>query len=171
MFDSAGLRALRRHECVELLRGAAIGRIVYTDSAMPAIQPVHFIVHRDVIMIRTDTGGKLAAAARNAVVAFEVDAFTADFGSGWSVVVLGHAREVTDNSELAEVRALDLRLWSSVRLDNYIKIEMEIVTGRELAGPPSHTSLEQVVTPKSGGASATLSTHWAMSRGNPEPTR
>lgn len=166
MFDSAGLRALRRHECVELLRGEQLGRIVYTDSALPAIQPVHFTVHRDVIVIRTDTGSKLAAAARNAVVAFEVDTFTADLRSGWSVVVLGHASEVTDDRELAEVRALDLRLWSPVRLDNYIKIEMEIVTGRELAGPPHRTSLEQVVTPKSGGASATLSTHWAMSRGD-----
>lgn len=167
MFDSAGLRVLRRHECVELLRREHVGRIVYTECAMPAIQPVPFGVHRDVIVIRTDKGSKLSAAARNAVVAFEVDMISPDLRSGWSVAVLGHASELTDDAELAEVRALGLRLWSPVRLDYFLKIEMEIVSGRQLPCPVRQTSLEQVVTPESRASSATLGAQRATAREHP----
>lgn len=166
MFDSAGLRVLPHSECLELLRSVPIGRIVYSEHAMPAIQPVSFILFHGQIVIRTPSGSKLCAAARNAVVAFEVDSFAADLRSGRSVTVLGHAAELTDPSELTEVRALGLRLWSPVRVDHFIKIEMEIVSGRALPDSPPADSLEQVVTPESGGSSATLGTHRAMSRGD-----
>ncbi len=75
--DSAGLEILSREECLDLLSSSPIGRIVFTDRALPAVQPVNFCLFEGNVVIRTMAGSKLAAAARNAVVAFEVDDFDA----------------------------------------------------------------------------------------------
>ena len=50
-----------------------VGRIIYTRRALPAVELVNFALDHGDIVIRTDRGGKLAAAARGAVVAFEAD--------------------------------------------------------------------------------------------------
>src|SRR5437868_8294177 len=92
--DSAGLQVLSPEECLLLLGSARIGRIVYTDRALPAVLPVAFCLDGTDIVIRTAAGSTLAAATRNAVVAFEADDFDPDMRSGWSVTAVGHARAV-----------------------------------------------------------------------------
>ncbi|MEU7837704.1 pyridoxamine 5'-phosphate oxidase family protein [Nonomuraea sp. NPDC049129] len=67
--DSAGLQVLSHEECMRLLPTRPIGRIVFTDSALPAVQPVNFCLDGEDIVIRTAAGSKLAAATRHAVVA------------------------------------------------------------------------------------------------------
>ena len=62
-------------ECQRLLGTVSIGRIVFTVGALPAVHPVNFVVDGDEILFRTNSATKLAAATRNAIVAFEVDAF------------------------------------------------------------------------------------------------
>ena len=42
--DSAGLQVLSPAECVELLATTPIGRVVFTDHALPAVQPVNFVL-------------------------------------------------------------------------------------------------------------------------------
>ncbi|MEV0831043.1 pyridoxamine 5'-phosphate oxidase family protein [Nonomuraea rubra] len=64
----------------------------FTDRALPAVQPVAFHLDGERIVIRTGIGSKLAAATRNAVVAFEADEFDPEERTGWSVTVIGHAR-------------------------------------------------------------------------------
>lgn len=150
MFDSTGLRVLRRHECLKLLRTAQLGRIVYTDRAMPAIQPVPFALVQNWIVIRTVSGSKLSAAARNAVVAFEVDHFDAELNTGWSISILGHATELTDDAELALVRELGLRMWAPQQPDHFIKIDVEIISGRALPNGHGEISPKVVTTPASG---------------------
>ncbi|WP_084965757.1 pyridoxamine 5'-phosphate oxidase family protein [Thermoactinospora rubra] len=59
--DGSGLRVLSRRECLELLASAPIGRIVFTDRALPAVQPVNFRLDGERVVIRTTTGSKLAA--------------------------------------------------------------------------------------------------------------
>jgi uncharacterized protein len=63
---------------------------------LPAVELVNFTVNAGDIMIRTAPGGKLLAAIRGAVVAFEADDFDPATCSGWSVTAVGHARDVTD---------------------------------------------------------------------------
>ncbi|MEQ4206705.1 pyridoxamine 5'-phosphate oxidase family protein [Actinopolymorpha sp. B17G11] len=137
MFESAGLEVLEPSESLRLLGDVPIGRIVFTDQAMPAVQPVNFIIDGDAVLIRTAPGSKLDAAARNAIVAFEVDDIDQDNERGWSVTVIGHAEMVTDEAELARVSGLPLRSWSPDERNHLIRIRMEIIQGRRIVTMPA----------------------------------
>jgi hypothetical protein len=67
-----------------------VGRIIYT-RALPAVELVNFALDHGDIVIRTDRSGKLAAAARGTVVAFEADHLDLAGQSGWSVTAIGPA--------------------------------------------------------------------------------
>ena len=56
--DRAGLEVLAR-EVFQLLAEAPIGRIVFTDHALPAVQPVNFAMLGTDIIIRTSPESKL----------------------------------------------------------------------------------------------------------------
>ncbi|MFC7328088.1 pyridoxamine 5'-phosphate oxidase family protein [Marinactinospora rubrisoli] len=132
--DTAGLEVLGRPECLRLLAAAPIGRIVFSDRALPAVQPVNFALHGTDIVVRTARESRLARATRDAVVAFEVDDFDAIARTGWSVMVVGIARAVTDVEELAELAALPLDPWAPGPRPHLIRIETDIVTGRRIPG-------------------------------------
>ncbi|MCP2170174.1 pyridoxamine 5'-phosphate oxidase family protein [Goodfellowiella coeruleoviolacea] len=134
MIDRAGLEVLSEEECFRLLTKAPIGRIVFTDRALPAIQPVNFAVHDRAVIIRVAANSRLATAASNAVVAFEVDEFDRDGGTrtGWDVVVVGHAAPITDPDQLREARQLDLRPWAPGIREHYIRIDLRMISGRRI---------------------------------------
>ncbi|MFB9304711.1 pyridoxamine 5'-phosphate oxidase family protein [Kibdelosporangium philippinense] len=131
--DSAGLELLSGQECFRLLAKVPVGRVVYTDRALPAVQPVTFTLLEQTVIIRTSAHSRLAHAATGKVVAFEADEFK-DTGvrSGWSVVAIGHAVKVTDPTELDAVKQLGLRAWTQDAEDCYLRISVEIVSGRRL---------------------------------------
>ncbi|MER7506087.1 pyridoxamine 5'-phosphate oxidase family protein [Nonomuraea pusilla] len=135
--DSSGLKVLTREECLRLLSSAAIGRIVFTDRALPAVQPVNFCLDGDSIVIRTAAGSKLAAATRQAVVAFEADEFDRETRTGWSVTAVGHARAVQDPDEVARLSGLPLQPWAPGSRDHYVVVRTEQVSGRMIPGRPA----------------------------------
>src|SRR6187401_3245186 len=110
--DHNGLEILDRDECFRLLETATLGRLALTSGALPVILPVNFLLDGERILVRTSPGTKLAAAATNTVVAFEVDAFDSFDHSGWSVAVTGKSREISDPADLAYVKQLPLAHWS-----------------------------------------------------------
>jgi nitroimidazol reductase NimA-like FMN-containing flavoprotein (pyridoxamine 5'-phosphate oxidase superfamily) len=130
--DSAGLRVLSRSECVERLGSVPIGRIVFTDRALPAVQPVNFVLDGDTIVIRTSVGSKLAAATRNAVVAFETDEFDEQGRTGWSVTTVGHARAVPDPAEIDRLSLLPLVPWAPGAREHFIVVAIEQISGRDI---------------------------------------
>ncbi|MDN3357494.1 pyridoxamine 5'-phosphate oxidase family protein [Actinomadura sp. DC4] len=132
MYDTEGLKILTEQECRALLTQVPLGRIVFTDRALPAIQPVNFTMADGDVVILTSAGSKLAAAARNAVVAFEIDQFDQNLTTGWSVVVVGHTRVVTEASELEQLHALPLNPWTPGEPAHYIAITPELIHGRRL---------------------------------------
>ncbi len=136
--DSAGLEKLDRRTCYALLAGAPIGRIVFTEGALPAIQPVNFVLDGDDVIIRTGMGSKLAAATRSAVVAFEADQYDADALAGWSVVLVGRAEAVTNDAERRRLAGLGLTPWAPGARPHYVRIRPEIVRGRRL--PPQRAA-------------------------------
>src|SRR3954465_9599015 len=79
---------------------------------LPAIQPVTFVVANGEVVILTSAGSTLAAAARNAVVAFETDEFDSEAAKGWSVVVIGHARVIAADGELSRLQSLPMEPWT-----------------------------------------------------------
>jgi uncharacterized protein len=121
-------------ECRELLDGHHFGRFGFVDSVgvFPSIIPVNYLLDGDKIVIRTDAGSKLAAALRGAPVAFEVDGVDETHQVGWSVVVRGHAEEVTDADQLAELRQTPLVAWHPGPKPHYVRINASQVIGRRI---------------------------------------
>ncbi|MER6000407.1 pyridoxamine 5'-phosphate oxidase family protein [Nonomuraea sp. NPDC051941] len=130
--DSSGLQVLSREECLGLLSTTPIGRIVFTEHALPAVQPVNFHLDGRSIVIRTSIGSKLAAATRHAVVAFEADEFDSELRTGWSVTAVGQARAVTDPDEIHRLAALPLTTWVPGNRDHYIVVDAQEVSGRRI---------------------------------------
>ncbi|MEU4835592.1 pyridoxamine 5'-phosphate oxidase family protein [Streptosporangium sp. NPDC023615] len=136
-FDSAGLEVLTRQECLRLLVSTPIGRIVFTDRALPAVQPVGFCLDGGNVVIQTTAGSKLAAATRDAVVAFEVDDFDPRMRAGWSVTVVGRARAVQDQEEIIRLAELPLIPWAGNGRDHFVVIGTEEISGRRTSSPVS----------------------------------
>jgi nitroimidazol reductase NimA-like FMN-containing flavoprotein (pyridoxamine 5'-phosphate oxidase superfamily) len=133
---SVDVEMLPRAESLRLLRSVPYGRIVFTNHALPAVQPVNFVLDGDQIVIRTSSESKLVAAGKvRAVLAFEVDDIDVTSRAGWSVVVVGHARVVDAPAETARLGALRLESWAAPTSRRYICISMEQVTGRWLHSP------------------------------------
>jgi hypothetical protein len=128
------LDELDEEECRLLLGTGVIGRIGFTLGALPAIQPVHFALLGNHVVIPTRPGSKAAAAAHGAVVAFEVDSFDAGARTGWSVTVVGPSR-IVDAEEFAELDALGLRPWAATDHPCYIAIRAVQWHGRRLRAP------------------------------------
>ncbi|WP_280241118.1 pyridoxamine 5'-phosphate oxidase family protein [Nocardia abscessus] len=129
-----------RAEAMRLVASAPFGRIVFTRDALPAIRPVnHLVIDGSSIVVRTALGSGLAGsvrADRSVVVAYEVDDIDPIDRLGWSVVVTGLARPVTDPELIAEYTRR-LRPWVDHAMDRVITIEPTLVTGVELIAPPT----------------------------------
>ena len=110
--DGSALTQLSRDECLMLMASVPVGRIIYTRRALPAVELVNFTLDHDDIVIRTDRSGKLAAATRGAVVAFEADQLDLAGQTGWSVTAIGPSSEVTDPGDLAWLETIGLRSWA-----------------------------------------------------------
>jgi hypothetical protein len=108
------------------------GRIVYTRQALPAVELVNFTLDHGDIVIRTDSSGKLAAATRGAVVAFEADNVDIATHAGWSVTIVGYSWAVTDAADIRHLEEADLVPWAPGKRDHFIRISPEIVNGRRV---------------------------------------
>ena len=126
------LEQLSREECLRLAGQVPLGRIVYTRQALPAVELVNFTLDDGDIIIRTDVGGKLAAATRGAVVAFEVDSIDVASRRGWSVTIVGLSRAVTDSAEIRRIEPVAPDPWAPGRHDHLIRISPTFVNGRRL---------------------------------------
>jgi uncharacterized protein len=126
------LAELDKAECLRLLAGHEIGRVVFTDAALPAAQPVTYVLDDEEIVFRTSGGGKLAAATRNAVVAFQVDRIDTDTRTGWTVLGVGQAYEVVVPDRLAELAERMPTPWAPNRTAHTIAIPLQRLSGRRL---------------------------------------
>lgn len=147
-----GFRELDRQECLRLLGRVPIGRIVYTDEALPAVLPVNFSLDHDgSVLLRTSAASRVARALDQAVVAFEADRFDEAARTGWSVVVVGGATLVTDPVERERLLRTGPRSWAPVPDGVFIRIRPELVTGRAVDRDDhrsdGHVSHEQKSTP------------------------
>ncbi|MEU3980838.1 pyridoxamine 5'-phosphate oxidase family protein [Streptomyces sp. NPDC026672] len=134
MYPNDGFRELDRQECLRLLAKAAVGRIVHTRQALPAVLPVTFALDDDgTVLLRTSAASELVRAIDGSVVAFEADQVDVVRQSGWSVVVTGAAAVVTDAAEHARLVRTGPRSWVPAPQEVFVRIAPELVTGRELA--------------------------------------
>ncbi|MTE15229.1 pyridoxamine 5'-phosphate oxidase family protein [Nocardia aurantiaca] len=125
---------LSRDESMRLLAGVPFGRVVFTRDALPAIRPVNHIIDSGAVIIRTRLTSRLTSAVRadtDVVVAYEADDIDPHTRIGWSVVVTGIARTVTDPERLSRYDAL-VRPWIDGVMDTVVAIEPTLVTGVRL---------------------------------------
>lgn len=121
-------------ECRTLLGSMTLGRLAYTEGALPAVRPVSFVLHGDEVLIPTGAGSKVAAASRGAVVAFEVDEIDAERHTGWNVTVVGPSRVITDPLEIDALDALGIRAWVGSDEPCYIAVGIARISGRRVLG-------------------------------------
>lgn len=127
------LNSLQREQWIELMRTVSVGRLIYTEHALPAVQLVDFRWWRGDVVIRITDASALSAVSRNHVVAFEADTFDADLECGWSVTVVGHFTVITDATDLIELCGMFSRPSAGGRCDYFVRIRTERVSGRRIA--------------------------------------
>lgn len=123
---------LDRGECLRLLAQAVIGRVMFTTAALPAAQPVTYLLDREEIIFRAGVGSTLAAATRDTVVAFQADEINGPALTGWSVLGVGHAYEVTDPARLAELAHRPPVPWVPTDPAHTLAIPLQRLTGHRL---------------------------------------
>ena len=125
-----GLELLGPDECRLLLGRGGVGRVGVTIGALPAIFPVNYAILGEDIVFLTGAGTKLQAAVDHSVVAFQVDWF--DGASGWSVLAVGVAAEITDPAELDAAQALPLVPFAGGDRSHFVRIRPEFDSGRRI---------------------------------------
>ena len=143
------LEMLDDAECRRLLTTATIGRLGFTDGALPAIVPVPFALHDDSVLIPTRRDSGVARAVRGAVVALQVDSYRDVAGPGWSVTVVGPARLLSDPRGVDGLDGLNLFPPSSDPARCYITVRAGLIRGWRAALP---SSLSRTGTVRDGEA-------------------
>jgi uncharacterized protein len=126
--DANGVEVLGCRECFALMRSAPFGRVIFTEQALPAVEPVSFALDGDDVIVATAPGSTLASASRGTIVAFETDDVDADGTTGWSVILIG---QTSTAGSVAEIGRLPMRSWPG-RRDHLIRIRGEFVSGRRV---------------------------------------
>jgi len=138
--DAIGtLEPLDVDECFALLANHDVGRLAVVVDEQPMIFPVNYILVDDTqLLFSTDPGTKLSHSAL-ARVAFEVDELDEQRRIGWSVVVQGTGREVTDALDARSRADQEARLepWPGGVRGHRVRIIPRVVTGRRIVRPNS----------------------------------
>jgi nitroimidazol reductase NimA-like FMN-containing flavoprotein (pyridoxamine 5'-phosphate oxidase superfamily) len=134
-----GLVALSTRDSLRMLASHEVGRVVYTDGALPAVTPVNYAFDDGHVLLRTAQGSRLAAKTPGTIVAFEVDEVDRTARRGWSVVITGPCRLVDDEVKLAHINTLHLDPWAPGERNVVLEIAATIVTGYRIAesDPPT----------------------------------
>jgi uncharacterized protein len=145
---AANLERSRRHDvelerdaCLQLLSTRTIGRLVYTKDALPAVQPVRYVIDDETIVFGSSeatpifgahagTAGAIGTAGT--VVAFEVDELDPDTGAGWVVTVVGGA-SILSATEASQYCPEAVRPITVDRADGQVvAMSAGIITGRRV---------------------------------------
>jgi nitroimidazol reductase NimA-like FMN-containing flavoprotein (pyridoxamine 5'-phosphate oxidase superfamily) len=123
---------LTTQECRELLSTHGVGRLAVTTASGPVVVPVNYSVVEGTIVFRTQPHA-VPSQASGSQVAFEIDHIDGALSQGWSVLVRGDARAVTDPDS---VRRLEEQAysapWAGGRRELWIRIEPLSITGRRI---------------------------------------
>jgi len=131
--DPRSLEALSTRECVELLAGSPVARVIFTDHALPAVLPLTIAVLNGAVCFRTTPDSRLAALADGGVLTVQADAVDVPSRTGWSVVVTGLAEIVTDRAQRAAVEAV-VDPWAPGDHSVTVRVPLTSVTGRRITG-------------------------------------
>ncbi len=128
---SPELSEIPEDECLALLAGQRVGRLIVVHDGVPQAYPVNYVLDGRTVAVRTDPGVLLDWATLGQV-AFEVDQVDEEAHQGWSVVVHGVGRDVTDGVDAwsERVRARTLEPWAGGERHHWVALATPRVTGR-----------------------------------------
>lgn len=121
-------------DCADLLATSALGRLGVVVDGRPEIFPVNHVYDRasGCVVFPTNARTKLHSALNWPWVAYEVDGVEPDGDSGWSVMVVGRAEEITDPDEIARAARDRHVLWRPGDTAHWVRIVPSKVTGRRI---------------------------------------
>ena len=131
------LEDIARHECLELMRTQSVGRIAVIDGYHPFVVPVNYVMAGEHIVFRSGVGTKLDILRRRPV-GFEVDHIDAADRTGWSVYVIGVAREVDVEFAADLLRRMPGPMpepWAGGDRNHLVQLVPQRVTGRRILAP------------------------------------
>lgn len=121
---------LTRDESLRLLGTVRLGRLLYTQQALPAALPVCHLLEADALVIRVDSdlvGGR----TDRTVVGYQTDAIDRAGEQGWTVLVTGMAEPVEDPGRCTAYQER-LPAWTAGGADQILSISLELVRGHRL---------------------------------------
>ncbi|MFX4292958.1 helix-turn-helix domain-containing protein [Streptomyces bohaiensis] len=129
----ARLVAMDEEESRNHLSGHGVGRVAVESPDGLLIIPVNYTVIAGDIVFRTADRSALSAVAGTDTT-FEVDQVDEAMSSGWSVLVHGPAREVTDDDEIAALdRESFSKPWAGGQRDRWVALTPSRISGRRIA--------------------------------------
>ena len=133
--DDRRREALDERQALRLLRTATVGRLAFTQGALPAILPVSFALGPGHVLIGFRHDPAIENALRRSVVAVEVDDYDPAARTGWSVTVVGPARVLTERPDPTQ---------------SCVAVQLDLVRGRTMSPHPVEATL-LLVDPAAGG--------------------
>jgi transcriptional regulator with XRE-family HTH domain len=127
------LAALTTQQCREHLAGGGVGRFLFVEPRRgPVAIPVNYLMDGDDIVFRTGSHTSIAGAVSQQQVSFDVDHLDDTLSEGWSVLLTGTARIITEPAELEHAKALGIEPWAAGDRDVYVRMSAGQITGRRI---------------------------------------
>jgi uncharacterized protein len=127
--------ALDEAVCWRLMETVEVGRLSYTEAALPVVRPVPFVVENGacVVVALSLAVTSIRVFAQPTIVAFEAGEWRPSEHHGSSVLLVGRASAA---SELDAVRFAERGLlpWIGGQLALYVQVMGGVVTGQRVVG-------------------------------------
>jgi uncharacterized protein len=110
-----------------------VGRIA-TSVSPPMIRPVNYAFDErtQCVVFRSASGSKLREGLGSGSAAFEIDGTDPVERTGWSVIIIGEAEEVTDPAEINRLDGFELEPWAPGPRTHWMRIRATSVSGRRI---------------------------------------
>ena len=123
-------------QCRRLLTTVTIGRLGFTEDALPAILPVAFTLQGGHVLIAVRHDSSVVNAVRRSVVALQVDDYDPAAGTGWSVTVVGPSRIISDPRQVGAPSRVPVSTRPPDPARCYVAVQLGLVRGWRMAPYP-----------------------------------
>lgn len=110
-----------------------VGRIAVSVSP-PIIRPVNYAFDERTqsVVFRSASGSQLREGLSTGTAAFEIDGTDPVERTGWSVIIVGEAEEVTDPAEIDRLEGFELEPWAPGPRTHWMRIRATSASGRRI---------------------------------------